>query len=56
MLGNVLQFIKIHPHADHTKRDAARHLYEKHGFKLTDEQRGNMWGVEVNEQRFECHF
>jgi GNAT superfamily N-acetyltransferase len=36
--------------------DAARHLYEKHGFKLTHEQRGNMWGAEVNEQRFECHF
>ena len=36
--------------------DAARHLYEKHGFKLVHEQRGTMWGAEVNEQRFECHF
>ena len=36
--------------------DAARHLYEKHGFKLMHEQRGNMWGAEVNEQRFECQF
>lgn len=36
--------------------DAARHLYEKHGFKLTHEQRGSMWGAEVSEQRFECHF
>jgi GNAT superfamily N-acetyltransferase len=35
--------------------DAARHLYEKHGFKLVHEQRGTMWGVEVNEQRFECY-
>lgn len=36
--------------------DAARHLYEKHGFKLVHEQRGAMWGAEVNEQRFECYF
>ena len=36
--------------------DAARHLYEKHGFKLVHEQRGAMWGAEVNEQRFECNF
>jgi RimJ/RimL family protein N-acetyltransferase len=36
--------------------DAARHLYEKHGFKLVQEQRGTMWGAEVIEQRFECHF
>jgi len=34
--------------------NAARHLYEKHGFRLTREQRGNQWGSEVNEQRFEC--
>ena len=33
--------------------NAARHLYEKHGFRLTREQRGNQWGSEVNEQRFE---
>jgi heme-degrading monooxygenase HmoA/GNAT superfamily N-acetyltransferase len=31
---------------------AARHLYEKHGFKLTKEQLGNQWGKEVNEQLF----
>ena len=35
--------------------NAARHLYEKHGFRLTQQQRGNQWGSEVNEQRFECH-
>ena len=33
--------------------DAARHLYEKHGFKLLDQQRGTRWGREVNEQKFE---
>jgi GNAT superfamily N-acetyltransferase len=32
---------------------AARHLYEKFGFRLVHEQRGAQWGVEVNEQRFE---
>jgi GNAT superfamily N-acetyltransferase len=35
--------------------NAARHLYEKHGFRLTQQQRGKQWGSEVNEQRFECH-
>ena len=33
--------------------DAARHLYEKHGFRLALQQRGAQWGSEVNEQRFE---
>ncbi|MDD2923562.1 GNAT family N-acetyltransferase [Rhodoferax sp.] len=33
--------------------DAARHLYEKAGFRLALQQRGRQWGVEVNEQRFE---
>jgi len=32
---------------------AARHLYEKFGFRLAAQQRGTQWGVEVNEQRFE---
>lgn len=31
---------------------AARHLYEKHGFVLAEENRGAGWGVAVNEQRF----
>jgi len=31
---------------------AARHLYEKHGFKLVRTQRGAQWGKEVNEQLF----
>ena len=34
--------------------DAARHLYEKVGFKLVEEHKGTQWGTEVNEQRFEC--
>ncbi|MGH6624839.1 MAG: GNAT family N-acetyltransferase, partial [Burkholderiaceae bacterium] len=33
--------------------DAARHLYEKHGFHLTVERAGRQWGAEVFEQRFE---
>ena len=31
---------------------AARHLYEKSGFRLEHAQRGAQWGKEVNEQRF----
>jgi GNAT superfamily N-acetyltransferase len=33
---------------------AARHLYEKAGFKLVEERKGTRWGSEVKEQRFEC--
>ena len=33
---------------------AARHLYEKYGFRLVEEHKGTQWGTEVNEQRFEC--
>ena len=33
--------------------DAARHLYDKIGFRVVEQHRGNQWGVEVNEQRFE---
>lgn len=33
--------------------DAARHLYEKHGFELVRENRGEQWGTEVTEQEFE---
>ena len=33
---------------------AAKHLYEKNGFKLVAQQRGIQWGTEVNEQRFEA--
>jgi len=34
----------------------ARHLYEKHGFKLIEENHGMQWGREVIEQRFERRF
>jgi GNAT superfamily N-acetyltransferase len=33
--------------------NAARHLYEKYGFELVDEQFGEQWGTDVLEQRFE---
>jgi len=32
---------------------SARHLYEKFGFKLVEEQPGEQWGTAVTEQRFE---
>jgi GNAT superfamily N-acetyltransferase len=32
---------------------AARHLYEKNGFRLVEQHWGAQWGREVNEQRFE---
>ncbi|MDO9566829.1 MAG: GNAT family N-acetyltransferase [Candidatus Desulfaltia sp.] len=36
--------------------DAAKHLYEKSGFKLVEQRTGAQWGTEVNEQRFELRF
>ena len=32
---------------------AARHLYEKAGFRLVEQHRGTQWGTEVTQQRFE---
>ncbi|MDO9631578.1 MAG: GNAT family N-acetyltransferase [Humidesulfovibrio sp.] len=32
--------------------DTARHLYEKHGFRLAEEREGGQWGTLVLEQRF----
>ncbi|TAG00481.1 MAG: GNAT family N-acetyltransferase [Burkholderiales bacterium] len=32
--------------------DAARHLYESHGFRLQHESPGSQWGTVVREQRF----
>jgi len=32
--------------------DRARHLYEKHGFRLVQEREGEQWGERVVEQRF----
>lgn len=31
---------------------AARHLYEKAGFRLVEQREGNQWGTWVNEQVF----
>jgi len=33
--------------------DAARHLYQQHGFALIDEHATTAWGPPVLEQRFE---
>jgi len=33
--------------------DAARHLYEKFGFRLSEQFEGNQWGKTVTEQMFE---
>jgi GNAT superfamily N-acetyltransferase len=33
--------------------DAARHLYEKRGFRLCEQREGNQWGKTVTEQMFE---
>ncbi len=33
--------------------DAARHLYEEAGFQLVRQQKGEQWGITVNEQYFE---
>ena len=35
---------------------AARHLYEKYGFRLTEEHSGDQWGTTVTEQRFDLVF
>ena len=32
--------------------DAARRLYEKNGFRIAHEQKGNQWGTTVIEQKF----
>jgi GNAT superfamily N-acetyltransferase len=34
--------------------DAAKHLYEREGFVLVEEQPGSQWGTEVLEQKWEC--
>jgi hypothetical protein len=33
--------------------DPARHLYEKWGFNLIEEEENNSWGVSMKEQMFE---
>ena len=32
--------------------EAARHLYEKNGFQLMLQQKGDQWGTRVNEQKY----
>jgi GNAT superfamily N-acetyltransferase len=34
--------------------DAARVLYERHGFELVEECQGDQWGRVVTEQKFVC--
>ena len=36
--------------------DGARHLYQKFGFKLSEQHEGNQWGKKVIEQMFELNF
>lgn len=33
--------------------DAAKHVYEKAGFRMVKQQKGDQWGTEVNEQLYE---
>ena len=35
--------------------DAARHLYERYGFRLCEQCEGNQWGKTVTEQMFELN-
>jgi GNAT superfamily N-acetyltransferase len=35
--------------------DAARHIYEKYGFRLCEQCEGNQWGKTVTEQMFELN-
>jgi len=35
--------------------DVARHLYERHGFRLCEQFEGNQWGKTVTEQMFELN-
>ena len=57
LLGAALDFCKARSyHNIHLwtfdELHAARHLYEKHGFTLSQTQRGSQWGKEMNEQLF----
>jgi GNAT superfamily N-acetyltransferase len=38
-----------------TGLDAARHLYERYGFRLCEQCEGNQWGKTVTEQMFELN-
>lgn len=49
------KFAKVHL-STFAGLDAARHLYEKWGFRLTEEKEDCTWGVTVKEQIFELNF
>lgn len=49
------RFARVHLHT-FAGLDAARRLYERHEFVLTDEQPTTAWGPAVLEQRFERIF
>ncbi|MFK7762355.1 MAG: helix-turn-helix domain-containing GNAT family N-acetyltransferase [Roseobacter sp.] len=57
LLGKATEFVEKHAF-DRTRLwtfkglDAARHLYEKHGFALAHQTPGTQWGTEVIEQEF----
>lgn len=57
LLETALQFCELHKFSKvdlwtFSGLAAARHLYEKHGFELSDEYAGNQWGTTVTEQKF----
>ena len=58
LMGKALDFCRAagHRHVFLTTfagLDAARRLYERHGFVLTEERPDRTWGVEMTEQRFD---
>ncbi|MCM5569709.1 GNAT family N-acetyltransferase [Burkholderiaceae bacterium FT117] len=58
LIGAALDFCRARGYRDchlwtFAGLDAARHLYERNGFRLTRQARGAQWGVEVDEQRFD---
>jgi DNA-binding MarR family transcriptional regulator/RimJ/RimL family protein N-acetyltransferase len=58
LMGRATAFVDNNNTFDRTRLwtfkglDAARHLYEKHGFTLAHETPGTQWGTEVIEQEF----
>ena len=57
LLSSALDFCDLHGFAEthlwtFSGLDAARRLYEAHGFVLQEERSGTQWGKEVLEQRF----
>lgn len=57
LLSSPMDFVDRHAFAEtrlwtFDGLDAARHLYEQHGFVMEEEWLGAQWGNEVFEQRF----